>query len=313
MLKKMTYLSAAAFFAVILLGGCKTASSFEPVYAVGDVQTYKVAQETTKEVSFEQPSINQSKLDTTQSIVEVVFDQKATDAAEDGSAVFDITIKDVKLFSKGQTGVNIDYDSTREEDKDHQLSRLLGKSYKIKIADNGKASVVDASAVRAAATSREARAIVSDDSIVKRHTIKAMPQEGKAKIGRSQSWTTVGTTPEGALQPMAFEKHYSFKDYKNTDDGKIAVVEMLGIETNKPVEGFNAAGGLGVMAGIFDSSASYTGKLKYNTTTNRLVSYNEELISEHVAAEHPRGGDPDAGPDVLTMRFISIYTIEEVK
>lgn len=312
MLKRKIFVIIAAVVFAVALGGCTTAN-FSPVYSVGDVETYKVMQETTKEVGFEQPSLNKSKLDTTQSTVEMVFDQEPVEVADNGDAVFNIHIKAIKLYSKGQKGVNIDYDSSREADKTHEISKLLGKSYKIKITADGKASLVDASEASSVSSAREVKALVSSEAIENRHSIMATPQEGEAVIAKNKSWVNLGSTPKGALQPKAFEKTFTLSEIKDAPEGKIAVIDMSAIETNKKVEGFDSTGGLGVMANIFDSTSDYSGKLEYNITTGKIVSYSENLVSEHIAAEEPRGGDASKGPDVLTMRFISAYSIEEVK
>ncbi len=313
MFKRTSVFMAAALVFVIVIAGCEKAS-LKPVFNTGDVTSCKVVQETTKEVSFEQPSLNKSKVDTTQSIVEMSFDQKVESVEADGSAVFDITITAIKLYSKGQKGVNIDYDSTREADKSNQMTSLVGSTYKIKVAPDGKASVVDTAAATAAAKSREAKALVSAEAIEKRHTITAMPDEGAVALGKNKTWTKLGATPKGALQPKAFEKVYKLDTIQQTPEGKIALIKMNAVETNKSVEGFDASsGGLGVMANIFDSSSTYTGELDYNITTGMIQSYRETLKSEHVAAEEPRGGDGTKGPDVLTMRFINSYSFEVVK
>ena len=312
MLKKMIFMMTAIAISALLFGGCKSAD-FAPHCSVGDVANYKVVQETTKEVSFEQPSLNKSKIDTTQSIVSMTFTQSATELANDGSMLFDINIKAVKIFSKGQKGVNIDYDSQKEADKSNEITKLIGKSYKIKIAPNGKADAVDVADARKASNSREVKALLSDETIADRHSIVAMPEEGEAKISKKSGWSTLGSTPKGALQPKSFEKVYTLGEVKDTPQGKVATIDMLANETNKQVKGLDSAGGLGVMANIFDSTSTYTGKLEYNVTTGKILSYSENLISEHVAAEEPRGGDPAKGPDVLTMRFISTYSIEEVE
>jgi hypothetical protein len=311
MLKKKMILLSLCSCLILTLVGCQEKTSFNPVYSVGEVDTYKVVQETVKEVSFEQPSLNKSKLDTTQSTIEMTFDQEAVSVDPDSSAVFDITVKAVKLYSKGQKGVNIDFDSTREADKNNALNKLIGKSYRIRISADGEASAVETGAVKAAATSREGKALVSNEAIEQRHSIVAMPKDETAVIAKNQTWTTLGSTPKGALQPKAFEKVYKVESIKDTEKGKVANVRMEAVETNKKVEGFDAGGGgLGVMANIFDSTADYTGELQYNTTTGELVGYSETLVSEHIAAEEPKGGDSSKGPDVLTMRFISKYSIE---
>jgi len=69
---RRTALSLVLALCAIIISGCGQAE-FKPTFTAGQADTYKVVQETTKEVSFEQPSINKSKLDTTKSVVEIVF------------------------------------------------------------------------------------------------------------------------------------------------------------------------------------------------------------------------------------------------
>ena len=57
----------------------------------------------------------------------------------------------------------------------------------------------------------------------------------------------------------------------------------------------------------------YVSKAKMNVATGKVLTCQETLISSYVAMEMPKGGDPEKGPDVLTVRFTDIFTLEKLK
>jgi hypothetical protein len=50
--------------------------------------------------------------------------------------------------------------------------------------------------------------------------------------------------------------------------------------------------------------------LKLNTATGKVLEYDETLISTYVAQEMPENGDPEKGPDTLTMGFTNRIHLE---
>ena len=305
-MKLSKILSLALCSALFMLAGCQE-SEFVLTYQEGQTDTYKVIQETIKEVNFEQPSQGKSKLDQNIGHVEMVFDQELVNMNDDGSAILEITVKELVFLSKNSKGVNVDFDSKRDG-TGKPLSALVGVKYQIKSAPDGSITVVDAKSALAKCKTMEAKTLFKDDYIVKRHTIAGIPTQ-TAKIAKGKSWIKYGTTPKGALQSKAFEKVYTVTGIENG----VANIEMLASETTNEVEGFDKnSGSLGFMANIFDSTDNFTGNMKYNTTTGQIESFSEKLETTHVAAEEPKGGDPDKGPDVLTMKFINNYSIEKI-
>ncbi len=272
--------------------------------------TYKISQETTKAVDFSQPSLNKNKLDKTSVITEITFDQKVDSVEKDGSAKLIVTIKAVKLYSKGKKGVNYDFDSSREADSKDPLAKLIGVCYSIVVNPKGKVVAVDAREALKTVKSREAKSFLRKDIIEKRHSFKAAPKSDMDVITENGEWSCVVASPRGSLEPKAFEKKYKVD---SVDDTGIAKISMVAAPTSKKPEGGVKGKGLGVMAGIFDSKETFTGDMLFDTKSGSLVKYTEKLEDNYVAAEEASEGKTDKGPNVLTMTFTSVYSLEKLK
>jgi len=68
---------------------------------------------------------------------------------------------------------------------------------------------------------------------------------------------------------------------------------------------------MGVFANMFEEKDTYTGKMILNLTTGQIISYNETLNAQWVAAESSEEQKSDKGPDQLTMGFTFTYSIEK--
>ena len=47
--------------------------------------------------------------------------------------------------------------------------------------------------------------------------------------------------------------------------------------------------------------------------TVKVLQYSEKLVATYLAAEEPRGGSGDKGPDTLTMRLTQSVSMEIVE
>ena len=272
--------------------------------------TYKISQETIKKVGFSQPSINKNKLDKTSIVTEITFDQKVDSVEKDGSAKLIVTIKAVKLYSKGKKGVNYDFDSSREADSKDPLAKLIGVSYSVVVDTKGKVVAVDTKQALKSIKSREAKSFLRKDVIEKRHSFKAAPKSDMDVITENGEWSCVVSSPKGALEPKAFEKKYKVD---SVDAAGVAKISMVAAQTSKKPEGGVKGKGLGVMAGIFDSNETFTGDMLFDTNAGSLLKYTEKLEDNYVAAEESSEGKTDKGPNVLTMTFTNTYSLEKLK
>ena len=93
-------------------------------------------------------------------------------------------------------------------------------------------------------------------------------------------------------------------------DGDVATIEMVAKES---AEGTNQSSGtMGMFAKMFDNKDDYHGSAKISLTTGDVISSDETLTSTYTAQEMPENGDPQKGPDVLTMQFIDRAQLEKL-
>ena len=117
----------------------------------------------------------------------------------------------------------------------------------------------------------------------------------------------IGTTP-GLLAPKSYEKTYTLTAIDNT----VATIEMSGSESAQAAAGgTQSAGSMGIFAKMFDNKDDYTGTLKIDLATGEVFASDETLISTYTAQEMPENGDPEKGPDTLTMQFINRIQLEK--
>ena len=255
-------------------------------FTADDRTMYKVAVKAMKDFRFEQPSLGKLKEEQTGSAIELKFLQEIESVDNNGNAVARITVKGLKCLVKNKSGVVFDYDSESESGKKHYLSKLLGKSYKIKLNRNGGVQVVDASAIRKVSAEKIVKNFLSEPRIVRRHEILSLPKSGQSILKEGNSWSRIKASPPGLLSPKNFDKVYTLSDVSKNN---IATVKMEAIPTNKaPEEAPTGDQGMGVFAKMFDSEENFTGQMVLDLNTGKVQKYNEELAASYVAAESPR-------------------------
>ncbi len=306
-MKKISLVAMVSVALLFAFSGCDSNKTIKLNPAVSG--TYKVSQETLKEVNYSQPSLGKNDVNKTSTVTEMTFDQKVDSVEKDGSAKLTITIKAIKLYSKGKKGVVYDFDSSRKSDSKDPLSELIGVSYNIVVNPKGKVVAVDAKKALETVKSREAKAFLRKDIIQKRHNFKAAPESDAEVITKTGEWSCVASSPKGALEPKAFEKKYKVV---SVDKNGIAKISMEAVPTNKKPEGGVKGRGLGIMAGIFDSKETFAGEMLFDTKSGSVVKYTEKLQDNYVAAQEASEGKTDKGPDVLKMTFTSTYSVEKL-
>lgn len=282
-------------------------------FAPGQAGTYRYVSEMIQDFKFEQPSLEKIKEDQTRSLVDITFDQKIETVNDDGSALAGITIGQVRMFMQGKGGVNLDFDSTRDEDKGKPLYAIIGKSYTVSLLPDGSAKAVNTKEVIAAVTGKTEKRIVTgllkDAEIMKRHGIPGLPDPAQSQKATGQIWSKVVAGHEKLIPPKAFEKTYKVSNI----DGKIVTVEMDGVETDKPVEGLGSKSGMGFLGAIFDTTESYKGKMTFDAADRRVVGYDEKLFAEYIATDADMGGAKDKEPDVLRMALTYSISLESIE
>ncbi|MFA5292938.1 MAG: DUF6263 family protein [Phycisphaerae bacterium] len=300
----------------IVIGGCVPTAQMKLSLAPQSETVYKVTMETSKDYSFVQPSINKTKERHTVGKVEMVFAQKIESVDGQGSAIADISVKQLKYLSQNPEGKSVEFDSENEQGKADPLAKLVGVSYKIKITPKGSVEVVDVAAARgilkSGSAGKVAERLFSDEEIARRHQVMAL-FDAKGPCKKGDKWSSLAASPGGMLKPKTFEKIYTVTDVKQQNKQTTAVVTMNAVPSSKRSE--ELAGkepAMGFFANMFDEKDEYTGKMVVNLTTGVISSYQETLKAQWLAAESPDDQKSDKGPDQLTMGFTSIYSIEKV-
>lgn len=275
---------------------------------------YKVTTETIKDYSFEQPNAGKSTQEQNKTLVEMVFTQKIENIDADGNATAKITIKDLKVDITVKNEPEFAFDSQDKKDKAAPLANLLGQSYTIKLTDTGQANILNARQALASVTSgyekNLVKRILSPKAIAARHRVPALPKKKEFTVSVNGTWSHVVSSPPGLLMPKSYKKVYTLKNL----DNNVASVEMIATESDKPAaDAGQSPGAMGIFAKMFDSTDEYTGTMKMNVATGKIVACQEMLISSYVVMEAPKGGDPEKGPDVLIIRFIDLFELEKLK
>jgi hypothetical protein len=308
--------TGAVCLSILFVAGCGPQVNLALKFNIGDRTSYTIAEEDTKDFKFEQPSLNKVRFEPRSVTSQIRFLQKIESVGKDKAAVAKITIKALKYFAKDKGEVKLNFDSSREGDKNKPLAKLLGKSYKIKLASDGSVQVVDANKIRKAVTAgqayRVAKALLSDKSIQKRHKIPSLPDTDKSLLSTGDSWTRVETPQVRLMVPKAFEKTYTLKKVTGQGKSRVAVVNMNADESPTTPVGASRMGGIGLFANMFDTDETYTGQMALELATGKVAKYNEKLVTTYTAAEPSAKQKPDKGPDVLTIKLTYSTVLEMV-
>ena len=304
---------------LVVMAGCGSQAQMALNLKAGETGTYKVTTETTKDFKFEQPSMEPPKIkeDQTKTMAVVTFDQKIDAVDAKSGAIATITLKAIEYIVTDKNSVKFDFNSAREEDMKKPFAELIGKSYKITLARDGKVSVLDAAEARkisnAGYDGKLAQAFLADERIIERHQIPAMPEGGQT-LAAGKGWSKVVQSPAGLLAPKNYEKVYTLEKVEGGKDNPVAFVKMVGKESKEPLkEGVKNMDSMGPFAKMFDTQESYDGQLVLETGTGVVRKCQEKLVVTYLASEAPADQKPDKGPDTLTMRFTYNFDLAKVR
>jgi hypothetical protein len=283
----------------------------------GSADTYVHTVHVRKDHIFDRPTEGTKRVRSTESQVDITFEQIIKEVDPDGNATADITIKALKFIRKDQDGVSVDYDSTKPSKKKNALDKMMGKSYTIVLSPAGKVQSVSnvakaRNAVKSGEFSNQAKNMLSDKLIKERHTIIALPDKDASLLKKGDSWSRV-VSPKGSLIPKRYEKIYTVSDIDAGKTVTIATIAMNAVPTSKKSDdGSSPQISPLALVADFDSVDSYTGKLIINTKTGKIIEFYESLKTENTAAESPPNQDPDKGPDVLKIGFVEKVSLKAV-
>lgn len=296
----------------LVLNGCTPSAQLSLQMQEGQVASYESTTTMVKDYKFDQPTMKKSDHNQTSTTITLMFDQTITSVAADGTATADVVIKGIRCKTVNKNQVRYEFNSDDPNSKADTLNQLIGQSYRISISPAGQIQVVDANAIRAAATGGEGVNLVkksfSDESIIERHQLP-LPEDIKA-LSAQQSWTEVVPSPPGLLAPKTFEKTYTVAEAgKNR-----VVIDMTAKESlGKKADGQSSSGAMGMFAKMFDSQDTFSGKLVFNPSNGSVELYEETLVSTYTASEMPQNAPADALPDTLVMSLTNGISLKKIQ
>jgi len=284
-----------------------------------DSITYKVTTEADNSLTWESPDANKPKGFTgghTGRKSEITFTQQIQRIDDKGNAVAKITIKQLKYLLTVKNDITMDFDSSRQQDQQHPLSKLIGQSYIIEMTESGEVSkIIDANDARAvvkgtSAADKTAANFLSDKAITERHTIPALPATDKNQVRTGENWSSIKSLSFTMMGSKAYEKIYTLKEIKDMDNRRIAIAQMEAVPSAERAKELHEEQSVSFFASMSDNTETYKGELKLDLTNGKIEEYREELITKWLIVDpNPKEGQQ---PAALKMGALRSYSIEKI-
>jgi hypothetical protein len=293
----------------LVFAGCAPKAELTLKFNQDDAAVYKVVSENSMNFKFEMPSTNKYSEKLTKTRVEMTFRQDIESVADNGVAIANITVKELKVIQMKEGKVQFDYDSQKDSAKKLAPAGLIGKSYKISIAPSGKVKLINAKKA-AASIKRTApkfvKDVVSKEAIIRRHEIVTLTNMEKTGVVVGDTWSTRETPPFKMLSSKEFEKVYKLDSIKS----QVAYVSM-----NAEPAGSAQANPVSMMAAMapglnMDSEESYTGSMTFDVDSGTVLTHGQVLEASTITTD-TRAKDKD--PDVLIITQTFTDNAEIVK
>jgi len=281
-----------------------------------DSTTYKLTTEAQRRIEWEGPLPDKTAFTggQTGTKIEMTFTQQIQKVDDNGNALAEITIGGLKYRSIIKDSTILDFDSSREKDKNSPMSGLIGCSYIVDIAPTGK--VREVSYVKRPQTAfkggsqadKAALALLQKNAIKERHGFLVLPDADKNQLRTGGKWSSIKTFSFGMMGSKTYEKIYTLKEINDADGRRIIDVEMNAIPTAGQVGEEDTSS----FSKMFDNTQTYTGQLKLDLTAGKIEKYLEKLESEWVAVDPSAGQQDDKEPAALKMTATRFYHLEKI-
>ena len=293
----------------------KLALKFVP----NDSTTYKVTTDADNSLTWESPDANKPKGFTgghTGSKSEITFTQQIQSIDDKGNAVVKITIEQLRYQRTVKNEITMDFDSSRQQDQQEPLSKLIGLSYTIEMTASGDVSkIIDANDARAvvkgaSTTDKMAASFLSDDAIMERHKVPALPETDKNQLRAGNDWSIIKSFSFAMMGTKTYEKIYTLKEVEDVDNRRIAIAQMEAVPSAERARELPEDQTASFFANMSDNTETYTGELKLDLTNGKVEEYREKLNTEWLIVDpNPKEGEP---PAALKMGAVRSYSIEKV-
>ncbi len=292
----------------------KTAVELALKLPVGQAVTYRVITEAQKSVEWMGPASAKPaafKDGRTGNHVEMTFEQQVREVRDDGALV-EVTIKALRYTGEVQNNLVLDFDSTKNEDPNHPLARLIGKSYRLEVSPRGQVlTLVDVEPARQAVASGTALKLLSDEEIRDRHEIPPLFALQESPVRPGQSWSDLKTFSFGMMGVKSYERVYTLKEVRQ-EKGRSAVVEMKAIPSSALAEEVHKQQTASPFSRMFDNIENYDGRLVLDLGNGQIREYVEQMRTEWVIADLAGAGD-GGRPKALKMTATRLHRLEWVQ
>ena len=254
--------------------------------------------------------------------VEMIFSQSVQSVDPNGQALLGIAIQGLKVSTQQIGDPIIEFDSSRAEDANKPLAKLIGQSYRIRMGREGSVvQVLDVQQARMAVASsraaeegKAAARLLSDEAIRDRHTLSALATSGGGLHKSGQSWSQIRTVSFDALGSRSFEKVYTLKGVDKADGRPAAVIDMRGSLSSKGSQQAHGADDVAnALAQAMDMTFTYRGECRLDLEAGQVERAGERLEVRWVAVD-PRAktGTTEGEPNSIVMMSTHIYEINRV-
>ena len=323
MKREKTFICLAGIVICVLLfnQGCEEPVHDKSVlalkYAVNDSATYKVETELHQILTYEGDIKDNPNFKGGHdvSIVETTFTQETESIADNGNIIAKITINAIKYKSILKDEMVMDFDSAKDSGA---LTKLIGKSYKIEIAPDGKLiRIMDNKGIEKAVTddsvdNKRAQAFLANKSIEQRHGILILPGSKENLLSAGDDWSNENSFNFPLFGLSRYERIYTVKEIEKKNDQQIAVVEMNAIPTTGAIETLQQEEKFNAISNMFDITQTYNGQLKLNLSTGKVEKYSEKLDAEWVFIDPSMSEKKDSAVTSIRMGAIRSYSIEKI-
>jgi len=305
---------------LVMVAGCGQTATLALRFNPQDLTTYNITTEAEDSIEYEGSLSKNTALEDKCNLnrLEMTFSQQIQSIDDKGNALVNITIEGLKCLIIYQNNSVLNFDSSRENDSNNPLKRLVGQSYTIQIAPTGQVvRVVDANEARirlrpsSLPSSQGALMLLSDDAIKKRHTVQALPATDRNKLHIGSNWSNINTFSFRQMGLKSYQRIYTLKKIKNINNRQLAIIEMNAIPTSEMAQELHEEQAMGLFSNMFDNIETYTGQLWFDLTTGRIEKYLEELQTEWVMADPNPKNDEEVG--VIRMRAVRSHNLEKVR
>jgi len=316
--------AAVVVLSLLLAAGCGPgageAATFAFKFAPGDSTSYKLIMESEDRVAFEGAIAEGPgfKGGCNRTEVEMTFSQQIQSVGDNGNAVAKITVRNLKYLSKRDEKSVLDFDSTGGKGRDNPFAKLIGQSYTIEIAPDGRVKrVLDVKQARAAVSgsqpaNKAASRLLTPDAIKKIHGTLVLPQAGKGRLQPGQSWSSVKVFDYRMLGTASYERIYTVKEIKKQDGRQTAIVRMNAIPSSGQAEDLRKEQAMHAFSDMFDKTQTYTGQLELDLSSGKVETYAEELQSQWLMVDPQAEQKADKEPDAVRMGVVRFYSLEKI-